>query len=86
MHSFVGLAAVLIAIAAVLNEAEIHSIVQRFELFIGAFIGAITFTASVIAFGKLSGKFGARAVVFKSQHWINLFLFLAMIFLMRSAQ
>ena len=80
MHSFVGLAAVLIAIAAVLNEAEIHSIVQRFELFIGAFIGAITFTASVIAFGKLSGKFGARAVVFKSQHWINLFLFLAMIF------
>jgi len=80
MHSFVGLAAVLIAIAAVLNSAEIHSIVQRFELFIGAFIGAITFTASVIAFGKLSGKFGAKAVVFKSQHWINLLLVLAMIF------
>ena len=80
MHSFVGLAAVLIAIAAVLNSAEIHSIVQRFELFIGAFIGAITFTASVIAFGKLSGKFGAKAVVFKSQHWINLLLALAMIF------
>ncbi len=80
MHSFVGLAAVLIAIAAVLNSVEIHSIVQRFELFIGAFIGAITFTASVIAFGKLSGKFGAKAVVFKSQHWINLLLALAMIF------
>ena len=73
MHSFVGL-------AAVLNSVEIHSIVQRFELFIGAFIGAITFTASVIAFGKLSGKFGAKAVVFKSQHWINLLLALAMIF------
>ena len=80
MHSFVGLAAVLIAIAAVLNAGEAHSIVQRFELFIGAFIGAITFTASVIAFGKLSGKFGAKATVFKAQHWINLLLALAMIF------
>ncbi len=80
MHSFVGLAAVLIAIAAVLNVAEIHSTVQRFELFIGAFIGAITFTASVIAFGKLSGKFGAQAIVFKAQHWINLILALGMIF------
>ena len=80
MHSFVGLAAVLIAIAAVMNSGETHSIVQRFELFIGAFIGAITFTASVIAFGKLSGKFGAKAIVFKTQHWINLLLALAMIF------
>ena len=80
MHSFVGLAAVLIAIAAVMNSGEAHSTVQRFELFIGAFIGAITFTASVIAFGKLSGKFGAKAIVFKTQHWINLLLALAMIF------
>ena len=80
MHSFVGLAAVLIAIAAVMNSGEAHSVVQRFELFIGAFIGAITFTASVIAFGKLSGKFGAKAIVFKTQHWINLVLALAMIF------
>ena len=80
MHSFVGLAAVLIAIAAVMNSGEAHSVVQRFELFIGAFIGAITFTASVIAFGKLSGKFGAKAIVFKAQHWINLVLALAMIF------
>jgi NAD(P) transhydrogenase subunit beta len=80
MHSFVGLAAVLIAIAAVMNSGEAYSTVQRFELFIGAFIGAITFTASVIAFGKLSGKFGAKAIVFKTQHWINLLLALAMIF------
>ena len=79
MHSFVGLAAVLIAVAAVLNPVESHSTVQRFELFIGAFIGAITFTASVIAFGKLSGKFGAKAIVFRAQHWINLLLALGMI-------
>ena len=65
MHSFVGLAAVLIGLAAVLNVFESHSTVQRFELFIGAFIGAITFTASVVAFGKLSGKFGAKPIVFK---------------------
>ena len=79
MHSFVGLAAVLIGVAAVFNEFESHSMVQRFELFIGAFIGAITFTASVVAFGKLSGKFGAKAIVFVGQHWINLILAIAMV-------
>ena len=79
MHSFVGLSAVLIAIAAVFNGAESHTSVQRMELFIGAFIGAITFTASVIAFGKLSGKFGAKAVVFKGQHLLNLILALFML-------
>ncbi len=79
MHSFVGLSAVLIAIAAVFNGAESHTSVQRIELFIGAFIGAITFTASVIAFGKLSGKFGAKAVVFKGQHLLNLALALLML-------
>lgn len=79
MHSFVGLSAVLIAIAAVFNGAESHTSVQRIELFIGAFIGAITFTASVIAFGKLSGKFGAKAVVFKGQHLLNLILALFML-------
>ena len=79
MHSFVGLSAVLIAIAAVFNGAELHTSVQRIELFIGAFIGAITFTASVVAFGKLSGKFGAKAVVFKGQHLLNLILALLML-------
>ena len=79
MHSFVGLSAVLIAIAAVLNTAENHTGVQRIELFIGAFIGAITFTASVVAFGKLSGKFGSKPVIFKGQHLLNLVLALLML-------
>lgn len=79
MHSFVGLSAVLIAIAAVFNTAEKHTSVQRIELFIGAFIGAITFSASVVAFGKLSGKFGAKPVVFKGQHLLNLILALLML-------
>ena len=79
MHSFVGLAAVLIALAAVLNPIEIHTTTQRIELFIGAFIGAITFSASIVAFGKLSGKFGARGTLFKGQHWLNLALAILMI-------
>jgi NAD(P) transhydrogenase subunit beta len=79
MHSFVGLSAVLIAIAAVFNTAENHTSVQRIELFIGAFIGAITFTASVVAFGKLSGKFGSKPVIFKGQHLLNLVLALLML-------
>ena len=79
MHSFVGLSAVLIAIAAVFNTAEAHTLVQRIELFIGAFIGAITFTASVVAFGKLSGKFGSKPVIFKGQHLLNLALALLML-------
>ena len=79
MHSFVGLSAVLIAIAAVFNSAENHTSVQRIELFIGAFIGAITFTASVVAFGKLSGKFGSKPVIFKGQHLLNLALALLML-------
>jgi H+-translocating NAD(P) transhydrogenase subunit beta len=79
MHSFVGLSAVLIAIAAVFNSSENHTSVQRIELFIGAFIGAITFTASVVAFGKLSGKFGSKPVIFKGQHLLNLLLALLML-------
>lgn len=79
MHSFVGLSAVLIAIAAVYNSVETHTAVQRIELFIGAFIGAITFSASIIAFGKLSGKFSSKPILFKNQHLLNLVFALIML-------
>ncbi|AXK39016.1 NAD(P)(+) transhydrogenase (Re/Si-specific) subunit beta [Crenobacter cavernae] len=79
MHSLVGLSAVLIAVAAVFHTGVEHTPVQKVELFIGAFIGAITFTASVVAFGKLSGKFGAKAVSFGGQHLLNLLLAIAMV-------
>ena len=79
MHSFVGLSAVLIAIAAVFNPAQDHTGAQKIELFIGAFIGAITFTASVIAFGKLSGKVSGKPVTFSGQHLLNLVLAIAMV-------
>jgi NAD(P) transhydrogenase subunit beta len=62
MHSLVGLAAVLIAIAAVLHAGVHHDSVHRFELFVGCFIGAITFTASVFAYGKLAAKKWAKSM------------------------
>ncbi|QZA78584.1 NAD(P)(+) transhydrogenase (Re/Si-specific) subunit beta [Deefgea tanakiae] len=79
MHSLVGLSAVLIAVAAVFHTGMSHTGAQQIELFLGAFIGAITFTASVVAYGKLSGKFGARAINFKGQHLVNLLLALTMV-------
>ncbi|ABC38972.1 NAD(P)(+) transhydrogenase (Re/Si-specific) subunit beta [Burkholderia thailandensis] len=96
MHSLIGLAAVCIAIAVV-AEPEAFGLVpqdatlpnfipygNRIELFIGTFVGAITFSGSVIAFGKLSGKYKFRLfqgapVVYPGQHLINLMLALAML-------
>ncbi len=91
MHSMIGLAAVFIAIAAVAEPAAFSiadpagaiPIGNRIELFIGAFVGAITFSGSVIAFGKLSGKYKFRLfqgapVVFSGQHMLNLALGIAM--------
>jgi len=93
MHSLIGLAAVCIAIAAV-SEPRALGIVKlggdpiplgnRIELFLGTAIGAITFSGSVIAFGKLSGKYKFRLfqgapVVFSGQHPLNLVLALTMI-------
>jgi len=89
MHSLVGMSAVLIAIAEVNNPAAFGIEVpmprgNRLELFIGTFVGAITFSGSVIAFGKLYGKLKVRVfrsapVVFPGQHILNLILAVAMI-------
>jgi NAD(P) transhydrogenase subunit beta len=95
MHSMIGLAAVFIAIAAVVEPAAFGIVAKgkgtvdipygnRLELFLGAAIGAITFSGSVIAFGKLSGKYKFRLfqgapVVFSGQHMVNLVLGLATI-------
>ena len=87
MHSMIGLAAVFIAVAAV-AEPQAFGIAKsvgeipagnRLELFLGAAIGAITFSGSVIAFGKLSGKYKFRLfqgapVQFAGQHILNLVL------------
>lgn len=92
MHSLIGLAAVCIAVAVV-AEPWVFSITtrgvaipfgNRLELFIGTFVGAITFSGSVIAFGKLSGKYKFRLfqgapVSFSGQHTLNLILAIAMV-------
>ena len=91
MHSMIGLAAVFIAVAAVVEPQSLGIVAQlgdaipagnRLELFLGAAIGAITFSGSVIAFGKLAGKYKFRLfqgapVQFGGQHKLNLLLGLA---------
>ncbi len=96
MHSLIGLAAVCIAYAVVAEPAAFGLVPQdaeaanfipygnRIELFIGTFVGAITFSGSVIAFGKLSGKYRFRLfqgapVVYPGQHLLNLMLALGML-------
>lgn len=93
MHSLIGLAAVCIAVAAVAEPSafgitlagdNVLPLGNRVELFIGTFVGAITFSGSVIAFGKLSGKYKFRLfqgapVVYAGQHLINLMLAIAML-------
>ncbi len=92
MHSLIGLAAVCIAYGVVAEPAafglaplgEPIPYGNRVELFIGTFVGAITFSGSVIAFGKLSGKYKFRLfqgapVTYSGQHLINLLLAIAMI-------
>jgi NAD(P) transhydrogenase subunit beta len=90
MHSLVGLAAVMIAVAVVNNPTAFDipfpiPAGNRIELFIGTFIGAITFSGSVIAFGKLAGLgkkfrlFSSAPIIFSGQHILNLVLAIVMV-------
>ncbi|RMH62216.1 MAG: NAD(P)(+) transhydrogenase (Re/Si-specific) subunit beta [Zetaproteobacteria bacterium] len=87
MHSLVGLSAVLIAVSAFYDPVA-YGIADavgglrpasRIELFLGTFIGAITFTASLIAFGKLQGLLSGKPLVFAGQHVLNLVLGVVML-------
>lgn len=83
LHSFVGLAAVLVGIANYLQpdhtltggEATIHQI----EIFLGVFIGAITFTGSIIAFGKLRAILSSKPLLLPARHFLNLAMILGSI-------
>ncbi len=81
LHSFVGLAAVLVAIGTYLNREAAGAIntLLMFELAVGTVIGAITFTGSIVAFGKLQGLIGSAPLVFKAQHWLNLLIGLVIV-------
>lgn len=79
MHSLVGLSAVAIALASVLHTGAQHDTVGRFELFVGCFIGAITFSASLFAFGKLAAKSWAKTLKGTWVKPVQALLFIAML-------
>jgi NAD/NADP transhydrogenase beta subunit len=76
LHSFVGLAAVFIGINSDMSVHDFASdaerIIHEVEIFLGVFIGAVTFTGSIIAYGKLAGKIGGKALVLPGRHLLNL--------------
>ncbi|MBI9065825.1 MAG: Re/Si-specific NAD(P)(+) transhydrogenase subunit beta [Salinivirgaceae bacterium] len=86
LHSFVGLAAVLVGFGSYLDphtltlQGSEHSI-HLVEVFVGVFIGAITFTGSIIAWGKLEGKIMSKALAYKGRHLVNIVLMLIIIVL-----
>ena len=79
LHSFVGLAAVLIGINSDMTVHDFATnaerIIHEIEVFLGVFIGAVTFTGSIIAYGKLAGKIGGKALILPARHLWNIVLF-----------
>ncbi|HBG47289.1 MAG TPA: Re/Si-specific NAD(P)(+) transhydrogenase subunit beta [Deltaproteobacteria bacterium] len=84
LHSFVGLAAVLVGYANYIDpnihlagaEKSVHDV----ETYLGVLIGAVTFSGSIIAFGKLSGKIGGKPLLLPARHWLNLIALVIVIF------
>ena len=78
LHSFVGLAAVFIAVNSDLDVPEFPTMAERVihevEVFLGAFIGAVTFTGSIVAYGKLSGRLDGKALILPGRHLFNIAL------------
>ncbi|OYV79821.1 MAG: NAD(P) transhydrogenase subunit beta [Ferrovum sp. 21-44-67] len=85
LHSFVGLAATLVGYASFLDpnahyvgaEHTIHEL----EIYIGVFIGSVTFTGSIIAFGKLRGMISGKPLTLPLRHWLNLFGIIVTVYL-----
>ena len=83
MHSLVGMAAVLVGYANFMDsslslegaEKTIHEV----EIYIGILIGAVTFSGSIVAFGKLCGKISGKPVLLPARHWLNLGILIACI-------
>ena len=80
LHSLVGLAAVLVGFVNFLDPAVhytgVELTIHDVETYLGVLIGAVTFSGSVIAFGKLSGKIGGAPLTLPARHWLNLGLLL----------
>ena len=78
MHSLVGLAAMLVGYANYIDPAAsghfqgAEKTIHEVEIYVGILIGAVTFSGSVIAFGKLSGRIGGKPLLLPARHWMNL--------------
>jgi NAD(P) transhydrogenase subunit beta len=85
LHSFVGAAAVLVGFAVTLDPSMhvegTEALIHRIETFVGIFVGAVTFTGSVIAFGKLQGLIGSRPLLLPGRHLLNLVAVIACVVL-----
>ena len=82
LHSFVGLAAVLVGFGTYLGEAAIPAnelLIHHIEIFIGVCIGAVTFTGSIIAFAKLQGTMSGKPLLLPGRHIINLLMLIVTI-------
>ncbi|MGJ0491668.1 Re/Si-specific NAD(P)(+) transhydrogenase subunit beta [Methylobacter sp.] len=83
MHSLVGMAAVLVGFANFMDPGVALSgaekTIHELEIYIGILIGAVTFSGSVIAFGKLSGKINGKPLLIPLRHWLNLGLLIFVI-------
>jgi NAD(P) transhydrogenase subunit beta len=81
LHSLVGLAAVAVGFANFMDHtvqlAGAEKTIHDVETYLGVLIGAVTFSGSVIAFGKLSGRIGSKPLILPARHWLNLILLLA---------
>ncbi|MBT3813247.1 MAG: Re/Si-specific NAD(P)(+) transhydrogenase subunit beta [Gammaproteobacteria bacterium] len=85
MHSLVGMAAVLVGYANFIDNSVslvgIEKTIHEVEIYIGIFIGAVTFSGSVIAFFKLCGKIDGKPFMLPGRHWLNLGLLMATVWL-----
>ncbi|NOQ13596.1 MAG: Re/Si-specific NAD(P)(+) transhydrogenase subunit beta [Methyloprofundus sp.] len=85
MHSLVGMAAVLVGYANFIDPTSlltgVEKTIHEVEIYIGILIGAVTFSGSVIAFGKLSGRISGNPVLLPARHWLNLGLLVMSIWL-----
>jgi NAD(P) transhydrogenase subunit beta len=86
MHSLVGLAACAVGFASYIDPAssaqftEVEKTIHHIEVYVGVLIGAVTFSGSIIAFLKLSGKMGGKPMLLPGRHWLNLIALLIVIF------
>lgn len=85
MHSLVGMAAVLVGYANFIDHSNglegIEKTIHEVEIYVGIFIGAVTFSGSIIAFAKLCGKIDGKPLLLPARHWLNLALLVITIWL-----